>query len=152
MTVTLTDVFRNFFAEHAEEFEGAPAMHGGEHNLKYYELFNVYLKLYENTLENYLNTLDVPIDEFYKEVREAQEETEDPYIRTFVDCLLASTDYDSFYKVMAREGNRSLSMKKMGIKSPTKAESKTAESKDSRCDDKKGSSRDADDGEKKSAK
>jgi hypothetical protein len=118
-------VFRNFFAKHAEDFEGAPAMHSGEHNLKYYDLFNVYLKLYESTLENYLNTLDIPIEDFYREVREAQEETEDPYVRTFIDCLVASTDYDSFYRVMAREGNRSLSMKKLGIKSPVKAEAKS---------------------------
>lgn len=41
------DVFRNFFAKHAEDFEGAPPMHNGEHDLKYYNLFQTYLKLYE---------------------------------------------------------------------------------------------------------
>ena len=44
----LEDVFRNFFTEHAEVFEGAPpVLAAGEHNLAYYNLFQVYLKLYE---------------------------------------------------------------------------------------------------------
>lgn len=53
-----------------------------------------------------MKTLDVSITEFYRDVREAQNET-DPYILTFIDCLLASADYDSFYKVMAKEGYKS---------------------------------------------
>lgn len=71
-------------------------------------------------METYLKTLDVPIDEFYREVRDAQNESEDPYINTFIDCLIASTDYDSFYKVMAREGKRSETMKAMLKSSPKK--------------------------------
>lgn len=54
----------------------------------------------------YLNTLDVSIEEFYRDVRDAQEETTDPYLQTFIDCLLASADYESFYKVMSREGQK----------------------------------------------
>jgi len=46
----------------------------------------------------------VSINDFYREVRDAQNETDDPYLLTFIDCLLASADYESFYKVMAREG------------------------------------------------
>ncbi len=74
----------------------------------------------QNTLESYLNTLDIPLDEFYREVRDAQEEADDPYISTFIDCLIASTDYDSFYKVMAREGKRSETMKALLKSSPKK--------------------------------
>ena len=33
---------------------------------------------------------------------------------TFIDCLLASADYESFYKVMAKEGARSLLRKSAG--------------------------------------
>lgn len=63
----------------------------------------------QNTLEKYLHTLDVSIEEFYREVREAQEEAaDDKYISTFIDCLLASADYDSFYRVMYKEGAKSL--------------------------------------------
>ena len=48
--------------------------------------------------------MEIPLDEFHKEVAEIQEESEDPYLKQFVKCLLASADYDSFYRVMAREG------------------------------------------------
>jgi hypothetical protein len=53
----------------------------------------------------FLDTIDCPIDEFYKEVRAAKNETDDAYMLYFIDCLLASADYDSFYKVMAKQGN-----------------------------------------------
>jgi hypothetical protein len=56
------------------------------------------------TLETYLKEINVSITEFYQEVRDAQNETHDPYLLTFIDCLLASADYESFYKVMTREG------------------------------------------------
>ena len=56
------------------------------------------------TLETYLKEINVSISEFYQEVRDAQNETHDPYLLTFIDCLLASADYESFYKVMTREG------------------------------------------------
>jgi len=58
------------------------------------------------TLTDYLNSLNVPIEEFYADVQQAKEETTDPYLLTFIDCLLASTDYDSFYRVMVREGKK----------------------------------------------
>ena len=67
------------------------------------------------------------IEEFYKDVHEAQsEDNDDPYIRTFIDCLLASTDYDSFYRVMAREGSKSAA-RKTSLR--LKADSKTPERK-----------------------
>ena len=67
-------------------------------------------------MESYLKTLDVSIEDFYREVRDAQDETVDPYLQTFIDCLLASADYDSFYKVMSREGERSITRKASGMK------------------------------------
>ena len=71
--------------------------------------------------------MDVSIEEFYKDVHEAQnEKNDDPYIRTFIDCLLASTDYDSFYRVMAREGSKSAARKSAAR---LKADSKTPERK-----------------------
>lgn len=63
-----------------------------------------------------MNTLDVTIEEFYQDVRDAQNDTTDPYLLTFIDCLLASADYESFYKVMSREGQKSASRKYMGMK------------------------------------
>jgi hypothetical protein len=46
--INILDVFRNFFTEHAPAFERAPAtLLSGEHDMEYYNLFQVYLKLYE---------------------------------------------------------------------------------------------------------
>jgi hypothetical protein len=86
------DVFRNFFTEHAEIFEEAPALTGGEHDLNYYNLFNVYLKLYEGTLVSYLKTLKVSIEEFYRDVRDAQAEEPDPYLQVPPTAQTQTTD------------------------------------------------------------
>ncbi|KAJ1419216.1 hypothetical protein B484DRAFT_351547 [Ochromonadaceae sp. CCMP2298] len=147
------DVFRNFFTEHAEIFEEAPALTGGEHDLKYYNLFNVYLKLYEGTLVSYLKTLKVSIEEFYRDVRDAQAEEPDPYLQTFIDCLLASADYESFYKVMSREGQKSLSRKAAGgKKAPPAAADAKADAKSGAVGAGAGAKGDAppEDGDKKS--
>jgi hypothetical protein len=60
----------------------------------------------------------VSIEEFYRNVRDEQTRCEDPFMQTFIDCLLASADYESFYKVMSREGAKSASRKyKTGVSS-----------------------------------
>lgn len=77
-------------------------------------------------LETYINSLDCDIAEFYREVRETQQETDDPYLLTFIDCLLASCDYESFYKVMAREGRKRAAAKlSQGGVADAKAEAKS---------------------------
>lgn len=100
------DVFHKYFADHADSFIGAPEICGGEHNMEYYSLFQKYLGVYEETLTKFVTSIDCSIEEFYAEVREAQDESVDPYLRVFIDCLLASADYESFYKVMVREGKK----------------------------------------------
>ena len=119
------DVFHKFFRDHAEAFIGAPDMTGGEHNMEYYALFQLYLEVYEATLTEYLSSLGEGIEGFYAEVREVQDESMDPYLKTFVDCLLASADYESFYKVMVREGKKKATALK---KEQLKAEVKLAQS------------------------
>jgi hypothetical protein len=48
MYVLHTDIFRNYFKDHAHEFTDAPPLQGGEeHNLRYYSLFMDYLAIYE---------------------------------------------------------------------------------------------------------
>lgn len=107
------DVFHKYFADHADAFIDAPEMLSGEHNMEYYDLFQKYLLVYEESLTKFVTSIDCSIEEFYAEVREAQDESVDPYLRVFIDCLLASADYESFYKVMVREGKkRSLAIKK----------------------------------------
>jgi len=61
----LIDVFRNFFTEHGAVFEDAPALLGGEHNMKYYSLFQVYLKLYEVGLRLTFHSLSSPFIALY---------------------------------------------------------------------------------------
>lgn len=115
------DVFHKFFRDHAEAFIGAPDMTGGEHNLEYYGLFQLYLEVYEATLTEYLSTLDQSISDFYAEVKDVQDESMDPYLKTFVDCLLASADYESFYKVMVREGKKkATALRKEALKAEVK--------------------------------
>jgi hypothetical protein len=55
------------------------------------------------------------VEELYREVRETQSEATDPYLKMFIDCLLASADYDSFYKVMVKEGRK---FKAAAVKKP----------------------------------
>lgn len=80
----ITDIFREYFQKNGYLFEDAPEICEGEHNLVYYNLFKEYLELYESTLTNYLDTLGVNINEFYQDVREAQEETTDIYLKNFI--------------------------------------------------------------------
>lgn len=111
------DVFHKYFTDHADAFIDAPEMLSGEHNMEYYSLFQKYLLVYEETLTKFVSQIDCTIEEFYSEVREAQDESVDPYLRVFIDCLLASADYESFYKVMVREGKK----KALAIKKADKA-------------------------------
>jgi hypothetical protein len=66
------DIFRKYFEDHGEKFVNAPEMCGGEHNMEYYSLFQDYLLVYENTLTDYLETIDCTVEELYSEVRECQ--------------------------------------------------------------------------------
>jgi hypothetical protein len=98
-----------------------------QHELKYYDLFTKYLNIYEATLVEYLKTLNCSIEDFYREVREVQDEGQDAYLNQFIRCLLASADYESFYRVMYKEGKKkALELKTAG---PTVPVSMPAEAK-----------------------
>ena len=75
-----------------------------------------------------MKTIDGSIEEFYRDVRDAQADCADPYLSTFIDCLLASADYESFYKVMAKEGAKYAAKKKLMTPS-IKADSKRSSEK-----------------------
>mmetsp|Transcript_23980 Transcript_23980/g.35194 ORF Transcript_23980/g.35194 Transcript_23980/m.35194 type:complete len:170 (+) Transcript_23980:89-598(+) len=125
------DIFRKFFKDHAGDFVDAPPLvQGGEHDLVYYSLFQDYLKIYEDTLTTYVESLDCTIEEFYREVRDAQKETNEEYLQYFIDCLLASADYESFYKVMSKHGKLQQQTKgKTVARADSKADSKRSERK-----------------------
>jgi len=71
----------------------------------------------------------------------------------FIDCLLASADYESFYKVMAREGSKSAAKRAVrNIAADAKAESKSpGKSPKARSENSKWGE-DDDEGDKKSYK
>lgn len=71
-------------------------------------------------MTKHLNGLDCSIEEFYKDVKAAQHEDNDEYLQYFIDCLLASADYESFYKVMSKHGK----LKKASSKADAKADAK----------------------------
>eukprot|EP00617_Octactis_speculum_P003819 CAMPEP_0185774552 /NCGR_PEP_ID=MMETSP1174-20130828/78777_1 /TAXON_ID=35687 /ORGANISM="Dictyocha speculum, Strain CCMP1381" /LENGTH=141 /DNA_ID=CAMNT_0028461777 /DNA_START=223 /DNA_END=648 /DNA_ORIENTATION=+ len=82
----------------------------GTHSHQQHEDFEEYLKLYESQLADYIeNHPDGPgatVTEFYRELKAAQEcDFADEGTQMFIDCLVASADYDSFYSVMVREAD-----------------------------------------------
>lgn len=120
-----TDVFKQFFADHAHLFIDAPQTLGGEQNLEYYALYQKYLHLYETVLSEYIESLDVSINEFYRELSEIQNDPniKDKKLLHFVNYLVASTDYESFYKIMGRAAKKA---RKLEDALDDRAESKTS--------------------------
>lgn len=120
-----SDVFRDFFAEHADAFIDAPQTISGEQNLEYYALFQKYLKLYENQLLDYIESLNVSMEVFYRELAEVSNDPDikDKKLLHFVNYLIACTDYDSFYKVMTRAAKK---VRKNEAIAESKGESKSS--------------------------
>mmetsp|Transcript_999 Transcript_999/g.1660 ORF Transcript_999/g.1660 Transcript_999/m.1660 type:complete len:189 (+) Transcript_999:66-632(+) len=102
------DVFKEFFDEHTKLFIDAPAKLGGEQNLEYYALYQKYLALYEDVLSDYISTLNVSVTDFYRELQDVMNDPDikDKKLLHFVNYLVASTDYESFYKIMGRAAKR----------------------------------------------
>lgn len=119
-------MFKKFLDDHAHLFIDAPQELGGEQNLQYYALFQEYLQLYETVLSEYIASLDVSVNEFYRELLEVRDDPniKDKKLIHFVNYLIASTDYESFYKIMGRVAKKA--RKAEGL--DDRAESKTADS------------------------
>jgi hypothetical protein len=119
-------VFQDFFAEHADIFIDAPQELGGEQNLQYYALFQKYLQLYESVLSKYIESLDVSVTEFYRELSDIKDDPniKDKKLLHFVNYLVASTDYESFYKIMGRAAKKARKLEESATLDD-RAESKT---------------------------
>lgn len=131
-------MFRKYFRDNAEPFVGYPPkrdMESAEHTLEHWDLFQRYLKLYEETLNEWLDKEGVDQTQFYKDVQHVQDTTTDPKVQEFVYCLLASCDYDSFYSVMVREAMKLGASAKPILRAPDTAEAKGGDAGD---DDAKG--------------
>ncbi len=138
---TFTEPFRQFYADHAHLFIDAPAELSGEQNLEYYSLYQKYLVMYEDKLSDYIQSLDVSITEFYRELAAIREDPEikDKKLLYFVEYLIACTDYPSFYKVMTRAAKK-LRAQELGWDENVRAESKSESKSPSRYEEKGGSS------------
>jgi hypothetical protein len=120
------DIFRAYFRKHAAPFKGYPPkrdMEQAEHQLEHWELFQDYLKLYENTLSEWLDEKGASLREFYEKVQDVKERSTDPKEQEFIHCLLASCDYDSFYSVMVREADRQSAMERLQVSAPAESKS-----------------------------
>ena len=82
-------MFRKYFRDNAEPFIGYPPkrdMESAEHTLEHWDLFQTYLKLYEDTLNEWLEREGVENAQFYKDVQHVQDTTTDPKVQEFVYC------------------------------------------------------------------
>jgi hypothetical protein len=107
----MMDRFQKFMETNAFVFVAAPQNpQGGEQDLEMYELFNKYLELYEDTLSDYIKGLECSITEFYHELDEILNDKTLPAkerkLLHFANYLVASTNYESFYKIMVRAAKR----------------------------------------------
>ena len=105
----VSDVLRDFFAENAYLFKDSP-LQMGEQDLEQYEVFQRYLRLYEATLSEYIESLDVTVEDFFFQLEDVKNDPtlhkNDKKLLHFVNYLLASTDYPAFYKVMIRAAKK----------------------------------------------
>ena len=73
-----------------------------------------------------MDSIDFAPEEFYSEIASLQEDEDiQPSMQTFINCLLASADYESFYKVMAKQGNQRVLKKSLNSQLLRRAESKS---------------------------
>lgn len=105
------NILRDFFAEHAYLFkdctnDSPPSIE--EQDLDQYAVYQRYLRLYEDTLSDYINSLDVSIEDFFFQLEDVRSDPnlKDKKLKNFVNYLLASTDYPAFYKVMVRAAKK----------------------------------------------
>ncbi|RYH31856.1 hypothetical protein EON65_01730 [archaeon] len=134
-TIHMIDVLKKFYADNADAFLEAPLQIAGEQNLEYYAIFQRYLRLFEQSLQEYIDNAGVGTTEFYRALQTIQgnPEIKDKKLLYFVDYLVASADYEAFYKMMVR-----------AAKKVRRAEEKTSDTfSESKSDVKESPSRDA---------
>lgn len=119
----LMEQFRSFSSRNASAFIDAPLTPmSGELSLEMQELYQQYLRLYEETLSDYIESLSVTNQEFYSALQDVLDDSsiKDKKTLYFAQYLLACMDYPSFHKMMVRAA------KKINV-AEAKAESKSSE-------------------------
>ena len=86
-----------------------------EHELSHMNCFKEYLEMFEETLQEFVKSEGSDNAEFYQQLLECQSNPNiTPEESLFIQCLLASADYDSFYSVMVKEAKKLILMKNAG--------------------------------------
>ena len=71
--------------------------------------------MFEETLEDFVKEEGSDNAEFHQQLLECQQNPSiTPEETLFIQCLLASADYDSFYSVMIKEAKKLIIMKSAG--------------------------------------
>jgi hypothetical protein len=106
--IVVIDEFQEFFDRNAGIFIDAPPKPAEEQNLEYYDVYQRYLTLYESNLSDYISKLDCSIEDFYEQLMAVQDDPniKDKKLKHFVNYLIASTDYNSFYKIIVRAAKK----------------------------------------------
>ena len=86
-------MFESFFIEHAMQFSFAE-----EHELKYYEIYQKFHKMFEGQLESFCQRTNVSQSEFMIQCRAAREK--DEKAKRYIDILLSSVEYETFVTLM----------------------------------------------------
>lgn len=129
----------------------APQQLGGEQNLEYYSLYQKYLGIFEEQLSDYINSLGSSVNDFYRQLQDVQADAsiKDKKLLHFVNYLVASTDYESFYKIMGRAAKKARKEEEAGAFADAKAfpstvaDSKGESGADSKAEGKPSSSGDS---------
>merc|ERR1712216_178863 len=90
---TITSAISEFANEHAHKIKPIPD--GEEHPILYHETYLAYTKMLEAKIEAFMHENEVELDDVLEAVRQAPRGS-----HTFVDYLLASTEYEAFLQLM----------------------------------------------------
>ena len=86
-----------------------------EHSLSHMNCFKEYLTMFEETLQEFVKSEGSDNAEFYQQLMECQKSPNiTPEETLFIQCLLASADYDSFYSVMVKEAKKLIILQEAG--------------------------------------
>lgn len=87
-------LFETFFLEHSLHF----SLDSDEHKLEYHEIYRKFREMFESKLEIFCNQQKLNTPQFMSKCKAAA--ADDPKVQHYIDVLLASVEYETFYKIM----------------------------------------------------
>ena len=98
-------LFINFARANKQYFENAGLGKSTENNFKFSELFQQFQVIYEEKLEQIINTKGINSEQFYNGLSKRCEE-DDQEVILFVDIINEIINYNSFIEMMANLVNK----------------------------------------------